>query len=144
VPQTQEAAATESSSNGRVKASPLAKKLAAEKGIDISKVSGSGDNGRVTKKDVDGYVPSAAPAATAPAAKATASAPAFVAIGQEGHTDVPLTQMRKVIARRLGESKFSAPHFYLTMEINMDNAMTSRTAMNEVSPVILLPFPIWA
>ena len=62
-------------------------------------------------------------------------APVFTAIGQEGHTDIELTQMRKVIARRLGESKFSAPHFYLTMEINMDNAITSRATMNEVSPV---------
>jgi pyruvate dehydrogenase E2 component (dihydrolipoamide acetyltransferase) len=122
------------SSNGRVKASPLAKKLAADKGIDISKVSGSGDNGRVTKKDVDSYVPAAAPVQTT-ATKPAAQAAAFTASGQEGHTDVPLTQMRKVIARRLGESKFSAPHFYLTMEINMDNAMTARVAMNEVSPV---------
>jgi pyruvate dehydrogenase E2 component (dihydrolipoamide acetyltransferase) len=122
--------------NGRIKASPLAKKLAADKGIDISKVSGSGDGGRVTKKDVDSYVPSAAPAPVATtAAKATPQAAAFVANGQEGFTDVPLTQMRKVIARRLGESKFSAPHFYLTMSINMDNAITARVAMNEVSPV---------
>jgi pyruvate dehydrogenase E2 component (dihydrolipoamide acetyltransferase) len=123
--------------NGRVKASPLAKKLAAEKGIDISKVNGSGDGGRVTKKDVDSYVPAAAPAQQTPAAaaKPAAQAAAFTATGQEGFTDVPLTQMRKVIARRLGESKFSAPHFYLTMEINMDNAMTARVAMNEVSPV---------
>jgi len=120
--------------NGRIKASPLAKKLAADKGIDISKVSGSGDGGRVTKKDVDSYVPSAAPTQTT-APKATAQAATFTATGQEGYTDVPLTQMRKVIARRLGESKFSAPHFYLTMEINMDNAMTARVAMNEVSPV---------
>jgi pyruvate dehydrogenase E2 component (dihydrolipoamide acetyltransferase) len=127
--------------NGRVKASPLAKKLAADKGIDLTKVSGSGDNGRITKKDIDTYVPKAAPAAepaksAAPAAAPGAKpAPAFVAAGQEGFTDTPLTQMRKVIARRLGESKFSAPHFYLTMEINMDNAMISRSAMNEVSPV---------
>jgi pyruvate dehydrogenase E2 component (dihydrolipoamide acetyltransferase) len=122
--------------NGRVKASPLAKKLAADKGIDISKVSGSGDGGRVTKKDVDGYVPTPA-AAASPAggsAKVAAATPVYTG-GAEGHTDVPLTQMRKVIARRLGESKFSAPHFYLTMEINMDNAMTARVAMNEVSPV---------
>jgi pyruvate dehydrogenase E2 component (dihydrolipoamide acetyltransferase) len=120
-------------SNGRVKASPLAKKLAADKGIDISKVSGSGDGGRVTKKDVDGYVPAAAPAQTA--AKATPQVAAFTASGQEGHTDVPLTQMRKTIARRLGESMFSAPHFYLTMEITMDNAMAARTQLNELSPV---------
>ncbi len=121
-------------SNGRVKASPLAKKLAAEKGIDIAKVSGSGDGGRVTKKDVDSYVPSAAPATSAAPAAAKAATPVYTG-GAEGHTDIPLTQMRKVIARRLGESKFTAPHFYLTMEINMDNAMTARVAMNEVSPV---------
>jgi len=131
-------------SDSRIKASPLAKKLAADKGIDLAKVNGSGDNGRITKKDIDSYVPAAAPAAkaeeptapaAAPAAKPAATVAAFVANGQEGYTDTPLTQMRKVIARRLGESKFSAPHFYLTMEINMDNAMTSRVAMNEVSPV---------
>jgi len=123
-------------SDGRIKASPLAKKLAADKGIDISKVNGSGDGGRITKKDIDSFVPAAVPTA-APAATnaATATAPTFTAIGQEGHTDVPLTQMRKVIARRLGESMFSAPHFYLTMEVNMDNAMAARIAMNEVSPV---------
>lgn len=124
-------------SDQRVKASPLAKKLAAEKGIDIAKVPGSGDNGRITKKDIEGYTPSATPA-TAPAATggaATAPVRSFTPAGQEGHTDVPLTQMRKTIARRLGESKFSAPHFYLTMEINMDNAMAARAAMNEVSPV---------
>jgi pyruvate dehydrogenase E2 component (dihydrolipoamide acetyltransferase) len=126
------------SSNERIKASPLAKKLAADKGIDINKITGTGDNGRITKKDIDNYVPasvSAAPASvsTPPAAKSVA--PAFIANGQEGYTDTALTQMRKVIARRLGESKFTAPHFYLTMEINMDNAMASRGTMNEVSPV---------
>ncbi len=128
---TGEQTANDQSANGRVKASPLAKKLAAEKGIDITKVNGSGDNGRVTKKDVDSYVPSAATqkGATTPTAVANPVG------GLEGHTDIPLTQMRKVIARRLGESKFSAPHFYLTMEINMDNAMEARAAMNEVSPV---------
>ena len=130
------------SGNERIKASPLAKKLAADKGIDLSKVNGSGDNGRITKKDIDSYKPAAAPAPvkeSAPAkpapAEAAKAAPAFIANGQEGFTDTPLTQMRKVIARRLGESKFSAPHFYLTMEINMDNAISSRAAMNEVSPV---------
>ena len=125
------------SSDQRIKASPLAKKLAADKGIDLSKVNGSGDNGRITKKDIDNYTPAAVPAKTtaalAPAAKS--AVPVFTATGQEGYTDTPLTQMRKVIARRLGESKFSAPHFYLTMEINMDNAITARVAMNEMSPV---------
>jgi pyruvate dehydrogenase E2 component (dihydrolipoamide acetyltransferase) len=129
---TAEMAEATTSSNGRVKASPLAKKMAQEKGIDINKVHGSGDGGRIVKKDVDGFVPSAAPAV------ATAAAPkvaAFAATGQEGFVDTQLTSMRKTIARRLGESMFTAPHFYLTMEINMDNAMAARAQMNEVSPV---------
>ncbi len=129
-----QAAPVAANADQRIKASPLAKKLAAEKGIDLTQVSGSGDNGRITKKDIDTYVP-AAPVAASAASAAKASAPAFVANGQEGYTDVQLTQMRKVIARRLSESKFTAPHFYLTIEINMDNAMSARVAMNEVSPV---------
>jgi pyruvate dehydrogenase E2 component (dihydrolipoamide acetyltransferase) len=115
----------------RLKASPLAKKLAADKGIDINKVSGSGDGGRVTKKDIDGYIPTT----EAKTPTAVANPVGGSVTGVEGHTDVPLTQMRKVIARRLGESKFSAPHFYLTMEINMDNAINVRTQLNELSPV---------
>ncbi len=129
------AAAEAGSSDQRIKASPLAKKLAADKGIDLSKVNGSGDNGRITKKDIDSYVPAAPATAAAPDTKKAAAAPASFTGAAEGFTDVPLTQMRKVIARRLGESKFSAPHFYLTMEINMDNAISARAAMNEVSPV---------
>ena len=123
------------STNGRVIASPLAKKLAADKGIDISKVNGSGDGGRVTKKDIDGYVPTTAKPSTAITNPVGGSVKPFTASTEEGHTDVPLTQMRKTIARRLGESKFSAPHFYLTMEINMDNAINVRTQLNELSPV---------
>ena len=130
------AAAPIRDANERIKASPLAKKLAAEKGIDLNQVNGSGDSGRITKKDIDAFVPAAKPASAAPsAAPAAAQVAPFVPGGQEGYTDIELTQMRKVIARRLGESKFSAPHFYLTMEINMDNAMAARTAMNELSPV---------
>lgn len=122
-----------SSSDERIKASPLAKKIAADKGIDISKLSGSGDGGRVVKKDVDQYTPAAA---SASATKAS-SAPVinFVASGVEGHTDIELTQMRKTIARRLSESMYNAPHFYLTMEMNMDNAIAARNSINEVSPV---------
>ena len=126
----------QTSTDGRIKASPLAKKLAAEKGIDISKVQGSGDGGRIVKADVDNFKPSAQPqqqAASAPVQPQAQSQP--VVSGQEGHTDTNVSQMRKVIAKRLGESKFSAPHFYLTMEINMDNAMQARTQMNEVSDV---------
>lgn len=115
----------------RIKASPLAKKLAADKGIDISKVNGSGDGGRVTKKDIDTYVPLKA---VANPVTGSVVAP-FTGSTEEGHTDIPLTQMRKTIARRLGESMFSAPHFYLTMEINMDNAMNVRAQLNELSPV---------
>lgn len=121
--------------NGRIKASPLAKKLAQEKGIDINKVHGSGDGGRIIKKDVDGFVPSAAPAVASAATPAAPKVAAFAATGQEGFVDTQLTSMRKTIARRLGESMFTAPHFYLTMEINMDNAMAARAQMNEVSPV---------
>ena len=89
------------------------------------------------KKDVDSFVPSKAAPAAAPAAGAPAAAPkvaAFAPAGQEGYTDTPVSQMRKVIARRLGESKFSAPHFYLTMEINMDKAIEAREGINKVSP----------
>jgi len=125
-----------SASDQRIKASPLAKKLAADKGIDISKVSGSGDGGRVTKKDIDSYVPSASTSTpTAGETPVGGLVKPFTGSTEEGHTDIPLTQMRKTIARRLGESKFSAPHFYLTMEINMDNAMNVRTQLNEMSPV---------
>ncbi|SEW28134.1 pyruvate dehydrogenase complex dihydrolipoamide acetyltransferase [Chitinophaga arvensicola] len=130
------APAATSGTDGRVKASPLAKKLAEEKGIDISQVPGSGDGGRIIKKDVDSYVPAAK--AAAPAAQSSAAAPAapaFVPAGQEGFTDIPLTKMRQVIARRLSESKFTAPHFYLKIDVNMDKAMEARKSINEISPV---------
>jgi pyruvate dehydrogenase E2 component (dihydrolipoamide acetyltransferase) len=126
--------------DGRVKASPLAKKLAAEKGIDIARVPGSGDGGRIVKKDVDSFVPgtSAAPAsqpaATQPATSGKAVLPA-APVGQVSFDEVPVSQMRKVIAKRLAESKFSAPHFYVTMSIDMDKAVESRGKLNEVAPV---------
>lgn len=124
--------------NGRIKASPLAKILAAEKGIDISKINGSGDGGRIIKKDIDTYVPAAQATAKEESKKEPEpqkSVQPFSQTVQEAHTDIPLTQMRKTIARRLSESNFTAPHFFLTMEINMDNAISSRTSLNEVSPV---------
>jgi pyruvate dehydrogenase E2 component (dihydrolipoamide acetyltransferase) len=126
-------AAAANTEDGRVKASPLAKKIASDKGIDLSKVSGSGDGGRIVKKDIDNYVPGAASTTSAPA---TAAAPAATAApaGQVSFEEVPVSQMRKVIAKRLAESKFSAPHFYVTMNINMDQAVASRAKMNEVSP----------
>ncbi len=128
---------------GRIFASPLAKKLAADKGVDLKFVKGSGDNGRITKSDVDNYVPavaSAAPVATpaTPAAPAKTAATPVIAsapIGQVSFTDVPVSQMRKVIAKRLSESLFTAPHFFLTMSIDMDAAIAARAKMNEVAPV---------
>jgi pyruvate dehydrogenase E2 component (dihydrolipoamide acetyltransferase) len=124
----------QTSADGRVKASPLAKKMAAEKGIDLSQVQGSGDGGRIVKADVDNFKPSAQPQQAASATKPQAPSQPVVS-GQEGYTDTNVSQMRKVIAKRLGESKFTAPHFYLTMEIIMDNAMAARAQMNEVSDV---------
>jgi pyruvate dehydrogenase E2 component (dihydrolipoamide acetyltransferase) len=124
--------------NGRIKASPLAKKLASEKGIDLGAVQGSGDGGRIVKKDVDNYTPAAA-ATPAPAAQKTGGVEILpwsnTLSASESYTDTPNSQMRKTIARRLSESKFTAPHFYLKMDVNMDNAMAARKAMNEVSPV---------
>ena len=132
---TSTAAAPSLNGDGRIKASPLAKKMAQEKGIDIAQVHGSGDGGRIIKKDVDAFVPgsAAAPGAVIESAgKPTIqSAPA----GQVSFDEVPVSQMRKVIAKRLAESKFSAPHFYLTMSIDMDKAVESRAKLNDVSPV---------
>jgi pyruvate dehydrogenase E2 component (dihydrolipoamide acetyltransferase) len=122
-----------SADGGRIKASPLAKKMAAEKGIDLAQVQGSGDGGRIIKKDVDSFVPPV----TTSVEKKTVTAPVqpFAPAATESYEDIPNSQMRNTIARRLGESKFQAPHFYLTMEINMDNAITSRKGINEISPV---------
>ena len=111
----------------RVFASPLAKKLAAERGIDIHAVGGTGENGRIVKRDVDHYVPYT-PAANAPAYSA---AP----MGTVSYTDEPVSQMRKTIARRLAESKFTAPHFYLTLDIDMDAAMAIRKGLNSLDGV---------
>lgn len=126
---------TASSDGGRVKASPLAKRIAKEKGIDLSQVAGSADGGRIIKKDIENFKPAAA-AASAPAsapAKETekAAAPLPQYVGEEKFTEKPVTQMRKVIAKRLSESLFTAPHFYLTMSIDMDSAIAARTKINE-------------
>ncbi len=114
-----------SASNGRIFASPLAKKLAEEKGIDIGNVSGTGEGGRITKRDVDHYTP------YIPAERKVFAAPT----GEESFTDEPVSQMRKTIARRLSESKFTAPHFYLTLDIDMDNAIAARKALNAMEGI---------
>ena len=125
-----------SSENGRIKASPLAKKLAAEKGIDIAKVPGSGDGGRIVKKDIDNFVPAKGDGERSRTAEAAGTEQRRIPeTGQVSFEEVPVSQMRKVIAKRLAESKFSAPHFYLTMAVNMDKAVESRAKMNETSKV---------
>ena len=115
-----------SSSDSRVKASPLAKALAKDKGIDISKVSGTGDNGRVTKSDIENYKP------TQTTSSGSSKAVSSFVPGTEGFTDEPASQMRRVIAKRLLESTNGAPAFYLTIEVDMDNAMQSRAAINAI------------
>ena len=133
------AAVVTSGDDSRVKASPLARKIAQEKGIDLRHVQGSAEGGRIVKKDIDGFVPGAAPvAASSSSAAASSTAPTAVIptfVGEEKYTEVPVSQMRKVIAKRLGESLFTAPHFYLTISVNMESAMAARTQINAVAPV---------
>lgn len=107
-----------SANNGRLKASPLARKLAEERGINVSQIPGSGDSGRIVKRDVEAFNGS------------NTAAP-----GVERFTEVGVSQMRKTIARRLAESKFSAPHFYLTVSIQMDTAMAARKSINDAGEV---------
>jgi pyruvate dehydrogenase E2 component (dihydrolipoamide acetyltransferase) len=122
------AAVPNSTGNERVKASPLAKKIASETGIDIRQVAGSGEGGRIVKRDIETFVPAAA----SPQAQAASSQASIApALGQESFREEKVSQMRKTIAKRLAESKYSAPHFYLTMEINMDKAIEARKSMNE-------------
>lgn len=110
--------------NGRIFASPLAKKMANERGIDLNHVSGTGEGGRIVKADIDHYKPYTG-----------AAAPKRAFVGTESFSDEPVSQMRKTIARRLADSKFTAPHFYLTLEIDMDNAISARAQMNSIEGV---------
>jgi len=121
-----------SADGGRLKASPLAKKMAEEKGYDISQVKGTGEGGRIVRKDIEQFDPAKAKPATSTASQPAAAQPA---VGEESYREEKVSQMRKTIAKRLAESKFTAPHFYLTMEINMDKAMEARKSMNEIAPV---------
>jgi pyruvate dehydrogenase E2 component (dihydrolipoamide acetyltransferase) len=135
--------------DSRIKASPLARKIAKEKGINLNDVKGSAEGGRIIKKDVEEYVPAAkAPAVVASAAPAPVAAGSAAAtpapkqaivlpsvIGEEKFTEKPVSQMRKAISRRLSESLFTAPHFYVTMSIDMDEAIKARIRINEVAPV---------
>ena len=121
------APATSSSSDDRTKASPLAKKIAQDKGINISDVQGTGPNGRVTKADVASFTPSAS--------ASKSSSTALAALGEENFEDIKMNGMRKAISKNLTSSQFGAPHFYLTMDIDMDKAIAARKSMNEVAPV---------
>ncbi|MDH4471877.1 MAG: pyruvate dehydrogenase complex dihydrolipoamide acetyltransferase [Fluviicola sp.] len=125
-PVAKTAPAVSNSSNGRILASPLAKKLAEEKGVDLGFISGTGEGGRITKRDVDHYVPYDAPQRPASATGGSQT---------ESYTDETISQMRKTIARRLAESKFTAPHFYLTISLDMDNAIEARKTMNATEGV---------
>jgi len=118
------------SSNTRIFASPLAKKLAKEKGLDLSTVKGSGEHGRIIRRDVEQAQVVAAPAASAKAQPV--AAPVVAASGVENKESVKNSQMRKVIAKRLSESKFTAPHYYLTVEVEMDEAKAARQQINQL------------
>ena len=115
-----------SNTSGRIFASPLAKKMAEEKGINLSEVNGSGENGRIVKRDIENFTPSAKVETSSTAAPVTN----FAIAGEEGTEEVKNSSMRKAIAKALGNSKFSAPHFYLNIEVDMDNAMASRKTIN--------------
>ena len=123
------APAANTSSSDRVAISPLAKKMAQDKGVDINSVQGSGENGRIVKKDIENYQPAAKPAVSAPAASA---APVAVSFVQGEDTETPNSQVRNIIAKRLSESKFTAPHYYLMVEINMDKAIEARKEINSL------------
>ncbi|MFT4204620.1 MAG: pyruvate dehydrogenase complex dihydrolipoamide acetyltransferase [Chitinophagaceae bacterium] len=134
-----EEAATSGNDGSRIFASPLAKKIAADKGIDLAQVKGSGDNGRIVKADIENFTPQQA--ATPAASQPTSAAPAFVpVVGQESFEDVPVSQMRKVIAKRLAESKFTSPHFYVTMAVDMDAAVAARPKLNSKDGKIKISF----
>ena len=124
-------------SSASIKASPLAKAMAKERGIDLSQVRGSGDNGRIVKRDIENFQPSASPAPVQSLTPSTtqSASPLSELTAQGAFEEVGLSQMRKTIARRLSESKFSAPHFYVTMDIDMGNVVAVRKQLNEISPV---------
>ena len=126
------------SSNGRIFASPLARKIAQEKGIDLKSIKGSGDNGRIVKTDIENYKPQQPAESSQPQAESQQPEtrnPQPAATGTADFEEVPVSQMRKTIARRLSESLFTAPHFYLTMTIDMDAAVAARVRINELSKV---------
>ena len=135
---SEESKESKTHSDKRIFASPLAKKMAENKGIDISEVKGSGENGRIVKKDIVAFKPSekAKPAVVSEEVKAEVKeVQPYVAAGEEEFEEIKNSQMRKTISKRLGESKFTAPHYYLTIEVNMEGAIASRKQINELPDV---------
>jgi len=127
------ASTSTSSPNGRLFASPLAKKMAQEKGIDLSQVKGSGENGRIVKRDIENFTPTATVSQPATSPEATAQKPQpVVPVGEEYSEEIPNSSMRKAIAKNLAKSKFTAPHYYLNVEFNMDNAIAFRKQVNAI------------
>jgi len=129
---------TEAKDGSRIFASPLAKKIAEDKGINLADVKGSGGNGRIVKKDVESFTPSAQPSSTkseTPAATSETPVQAYMPAGEEQFEEIKNSQMRKTIAKRLGESKFTAPQYYLTIEVNMGIAIASRKQINEIPDI---------
>ena len=120
------------SSSDRVAISPLAKKMAQEKGVDINSLQGSGENGRIVKKDIENYQPSQKTESVAPAQQSNAAAQVALSFVQGEDTETPNSQVRNIIAKRLSESKFTAPHYYLMVEINMDKAIEARKEINSL------------
>ena len=116
----------------RIFISPLAKKIAEEKKINIAQVKGTGENGRIVKSDIENFTPAQAPAAQASKSESATAVKPFVAAGETSSEEIKNSQMRKVIAKRLAESKFTAPHYYLTIEVAMDSAMASRNTINSL------------
>ena len=133
---TPAAPAASSSDGNRIKVSPLAKKMAKDAGLDLWSITGTGENGRIVKRDIESAIANGTGKATAAGQAGGAAAPMMMASYDPSiYGDKPVSQMRKIIAKRLGESKFSAPHFYLTMDINMDAMIVARKAINEDAPV---------
>lgn len=122
------------SNSGRIAVSPLAKKMAEDKGIDLNDLTGSGENGRIVKKDIEGFTPSTAEVAAAESKSAATASPAPAAMNfvQGEDSETPNSQVRNIIAKRLAESKFTAPHYYLIVEINMDKAIQARKEINSL------------
>ena len=137
-PVVEEKTSATNNTGGRIFASPLAKKIAKDKGYNLADIKGSGENGRVVKKDVENYTPSAkaeslaASVSTSASSNPTPSVTSFAIAGEEGTQEMKNSQMRKAIAKSLGNSKFSAPHFYLNIEVDMDNAIASRKTINAI------------